>query len=210
MNIIYTVGHSTYAEETFFKLIQYFEINCIVDVRSVPYSRYSPQFNRENIKRYLQQNGISYVFMGDELGARRKDRTLYNAKGYLDFEKTAKNRLFRQGIERVETGVGKGYHIALMCTEKDPLECHRSILVAHEMYLQGYNVQHILDYAKLQSHEELEGRMLDLYFPDRMQQTLHDMVNGPKSQVEYLLEAYRLRNMDIGYEIEPEKEIMHA
>ena len=94
MDEIYTIGHSSYTQEQFLELLLQYQINCIVDVRSIPYSKYASQFNKEEIKRFLKNRSIYYVFMGKELGARREDRNLYTNEGYLDFEKQVKHCRF--------------------------------------------------------------------------------------------------------------------
>jgi uncharacterized protein (DUF488 family) len=171
----------------------------------MPYSKYTPQFNVNGLKRFLNSNGLHYMFLGEELGARREDRSLYTIEGYLDFEKVSKTHLFNLGIERIETGIEKGCHIALMCAEKDPIDCHRSILVAREFHKLNYSVNNILENGKIQTQEDLEKRLLDMYFPDRMQLTLFD-VEERKSDSELIEQAYRLRNKDMGYSIAEEKE----
>ncbi len=205
MSKIYTIGHSSHKIEFFLNLLKSNNINCLVDVRSMPYSKYTPQFNVNGLKRFLNSNGLHYMFLGEELGARREDRSLYTIEGYLDFEKVSKTHLFNLGIERIETGIEKGCHIALMCAEKDPIDCHRSILVAREFHKLNYSVNNILENGKIQTQEDLEKRLLDMYFPDRMQLTLFD-VEERKSDSELIEQAYRLRNKDMGYSIAEEKE----
>lgn len=206
MNEIYTIGHSSYTHEQYLKLLIRYSINCIVDVRSIPYSKYVPQFNREEIKEFLKLNSIYYIFMGKELGARREDKGLYT-NGYLDFEKTSKSMSFIKGIERVKDGVEKGYKIALMCKEKDPIDCHRNILVARQFFKQGFKVTNILENGSIETQEHLEERLLDLYFPERNQVTISDVQNkGNIDKNSLIKQAYILRNREIGYSPNNEKE----
>jgi len=177
MNEIYTIGHSSYTHEQFLKLLIRYNINCIVDVRSTPYSKYVPQFNREEIKKFLNEKSLYYILMGKELGARRDDKRLYTNEGYLDFEKTSKSMVFIKGIERVKDGMEKGYKIALMCKEKDPIDCHRNILVARQFFIQGFKVLNILGNGLTENQEHIEERLLDLYFPERNQMTIIDIEN---------------------------------
>ena len=199
MKEIYTIGHSNHINKYFVNLLKNHGINCLVDVRSMPYSKFTPQYNKEDLKKYLKLNQIYYVFMGDELGARRNDKSLYTNEGYLDFDKTSKSILFQEGIERLKKGLHKGYNIALMCTEKDPIDCHRNILVARELFRQNIEIKNIHEDSSIETQTELEERLLNLYFPNRMQLTLIDL---PKDRNEYLTEAYRLRNRDIAYSLE--------
>jgi uncharacterized protein (DUF488 family) len=208
MNEIFTIGHSSYTQEQYLKFLIRYEINCIVDVRSMPYSKYVPQFNKEEIKKFLNSNAIYYIFMGKELGARREDKALYTNEGYLDFEKTSKTIPFINGIERVKTGIEKGNKIALMCMEKDPIDCHRNILVARQFFNQGFKVLNILENGLTETQEQLENRLLDLYFPERNQLTILDIIdkNTTVEKESLINQAYSLRNKEIGYSLDKEKE----
>ena len=141
--VVYTVGHSNHPIEEFLKLLVKHNINCVCDVRSMPYSRFTEQYNRENIKEYLSEHNIKYLFFGEEFGARREEKGLLT-DGMVDFEKVAKNEKFIKGINRIEKGLEKGYRIALMCTEKEPIECHRTILVSRNLYLKGMVILHTI------------------------------------------------------------------
>lgn len=207
MRNIYTIGHSSHRIEYFLYLLKKYGINCLVDVRSIPYSKYTPQFNIDALKRFFPSNGIHYIFMGKEFGARREDRSLFTEEGYLDFEKVSETSLFVFGIERIKKGIGKKFNIALMCMEKDPIDCHRNILVAREFHKKNYGVNNILENGEIQTQEYIEKRLLDMYFPNRMQQTIFD-VETTKSDEELINQAYRLRNRDIGYSIAGGKESM--
>jgi uncharacterized protein (DUF488 family) len=152
----YTIGHSTHPIEKFIKLLKDAGIDTIVDVRSVPYSQYSPQYNRENIKVELQNNNINYIFMGDELGARHVEPEVLDGDGRVIFDKVRMLDSFKKGIKRVISGLGKGYSIALMCTEKNPFECHRFSLVSYALKKEGVSISHILEDGTLKENEELE------------------------------------------------------
>lgn len=196
-NILYTIGHSQHDVEYFVYMLQKYQINFILDVRSTPYSQFAASYNRENIKAILKNEDIEYSFMGKYFGARPDDIKLYAKEGYLDFEKTRKSVKFQNGVENVIKGIQSGNNIALMCTEKDPIECHRAIMVARTFFEKGISVQHILADSTLESHNELNHRLIDLYFPDRYQISLFSYEN--KSDEECLEEAYRYHNKKIGY-----------
>ena len=157
---VYTIGHSTHSIEEFISLLSRYNIDCVVGVRSVPFSRYAPQFNEDQLKAALGNAGIRYIQMGKEFGARRENRELYREDGKLDFEKTADDSVFRQGVERIRTGISKGFRIALMCTEKHPIDCHRAIMVGRGFELDGVNVKHILADGTLLAQEELNGELV--------------------------------------------------
>ena len=129
MGTLYTIGHSTIPFEKFLALLQKYQVNFLADVRSVPYSEYAQQFDREVLAKQLAAYDITYYYMGTYFGARRKERELYTPEGYLDFEKVRKQTSFRQRVSSIITGLERGNNIALMCTEKDPFDCHRAILV---------------------------------------------------------------------------------
>lgn len=156
-NAIYTVGHSAHELPDFTNLLARHNVKAVADVRSAPYSRRHPQFNRETLKEVLKTNGIAYVFLGKELGARSDDPECY-ANGRLQFRELGKTALFRSGIKRVLDG-SERMSIALMCAEKDPLDCHRTILVARELVGQGKEVSHILADGTLETHQAAMNRL---------------------------------------------------
>ena len=157
---VLTVGHSNHSPKTFLGLLSQHGVTALVDVRSVPYSRLNPQFNREVLKHNLNAQGIKYVFLGHELGARTDDQSCYE-NGRVQYARLAQTDLFRSGIERVHRG-SKTYRIALMCAEKEPLDCHRTLLVARALDELGVSVQHILADGRLESHDETMERLLDV------------------------------------------------
>lgn len=157
-NPVFTVGHSTHPIEAFLALLTQHGVTALADVRSTPYSRTNPQFNRETLERHLKEHGIKYVFLGAELGARSNDLTCYE-HGRVQYARLARTDLFRAGIDRVIRGTNE-YRIALMCAEKEPLDCHRTILVARTLSDLGVVVQHILADGRLESHDATMERLL--------------------------------------------------
>ncbi len=157
-NAIFTLGHSTHEIEKFIRLLKVHHITALCDVRSSPYSRFNPQFNRENLKISLRENGIKYVFLGKELGARSDDSACYK-NGKVSYDLLANSELFQSGIDRVIKG-SKDFKIALVCAEKDPLECHRTILVARELEKKGHCVIHILEDGTIEKNEEAVARLV--------------------------------------------------
>ena len=207
---IYTIGHSNVPNTFFLELLQKFNINCIADVRSTPYSRYVTQFNQDELKNFLRKNGIRYVFMGKEFGARREDKSLYHPEGYLDFEKTSQCALFKQGMDRIGKGIQDGFNIALMCSEKNAIDCHRSILVGRNFYRVGFEVSNITHDGENESQKQIEGQLVDLYFPKRLEISLFsdDLNSEPQNYEDMILEGYKRRNVDIGYRMD-EKEVSY-
>ena len=157
---IFTIGHSTHPLATFLGLLEQHAVTVVADVRSAPYSRFNPQFNKDELTIGLKAHGIKYVFMGDALGARSKQASDY-VHGQVRYERLARSEQFQRGIERVMRGA-ESHRIALMCAEKEPLECHRTLLVARALREKGAEVTHILDDNSLETHEHAMGRLLEM------------------------------------------------
>lgn len=156
---IFTIGHSTHNAEAFLALLRQHGIEALADVRSSPFSRFNPQFNREPLDQSLKAAGIRYVFLGKELGARTDDRSCY-INGRVQYARLAQTARFQNGLDRVIQGAAK-YRVALMCAEKEPLECHRTILVARALAERGQSVLHIHADGHLETHEAAMERLLD-------------------------------------------------
>lgn len=159
-NTIWTVGHSTHTLDKFVDLLKGANIGAVADVRSSPYSKFNEVFNRENLAQSLKERAIEYVFLGAELGARPKDRKCY-VGGVAKYELIEKTAIFQSGVERLCEGVKK-HNIALMCAEKEPLDCHRTVLVARHLMLLGLDVAHILSNGRVEKHQETEKRLMKL------------------------------------------------
>ncbi len=155
---LYTIGHSTHSTEEFVKLLSIHSITAVCDVRSSPYSKYNPQFNRETIQKELKLYGILYVFLGKELGPRSDDSACYE-DGKIQYNRLAKTGLFRQGIDRIRKGM-KSYRIALMCSEKDPMTCHRSILICRHLRSDKIEIKHILEDGTAENNRDSETRLM--------------------------------------------------
>lgn len=201
MKEIYTIGHSTFPIENLIKRIRLHNVNCIVDVRSTPYSKFAPQYNSLELKKLLNKIGMQYIFMGKEFGARQTDKSFFTEEGYLDFEKFSKSVIFKRGIERINNGIAKGYSIALMCTEKDPIDCHRNILVAKELHRLNFIIKNILEDGSIELQSEIEQRLLNLYFPKREQKDIFELISGEVDEEELIMRAYILRSCDIAYRL---------
>jgi len=156
---IFTIGHSTHDCEVFLGYLQTHGISALADVRSMPYSRFNPQFGREKLCEALESRGIRYLFLGKELGARCRDDSCY-VGDKVQYPLLAQTELFRAGIARVVEGM-KTFRLALMCAEKDPLDCHRTILVARELIKLGHDVQHILADGTIEAHEHAMSRLIN-------------------------------------------------
>jgi uncharacterized protein (DUF488 family) len=175
--------------ERFIKLLASYHVTAVADVRSHPYSRFNPQFNRANLNARLKTGGISYVFLGCELGARPEDRSCY-INGTVQYDRLAQTALFQEGLRRIADGLRK-YRIVLLCAEKDPLMCHRTILICRHLVTQGISGQHILEDGRLESHDEAIARLLmELGLPER------DLF---RNRDHFIIEAYNRRGQQIAY-----------
>ena len=199
---IYTVGHSNYTVERLIDMLKHYNINCVVDIRGTPYSKYNIQFDKETIRYTLSKAGFIYIYMAKELAAKRINKQSYNEEGYSDFEKVIKENEFIEGIERLKNGCNKGYKIALLGAMQEPIRCHRSILVGRALRENGFNVKHILDDYSIASQEDIEQMLLDKYFSNRNQMTIDDLIGNSLTRKEMIQEGYRLANKEIGYRIE--------
>lgn len=186
---VFTIGHSTHTLECFFALLRQHDITALADVRSKPYSPRNPRFDREELKKQLCEAGIAYVFLGKELGARSEDPSCYE-HGRVHYGRLALTELFRQGLDRVQEGMKK-YRLALMCAEKEPLECHRTVLVARHLAALGIPVQHILADGRLESQADLLDRLMrQLGLPES------DLF---RSHEDVISDAYRIQESRIAY-----------
>ncbi|NMG08189.1 DUF488 domain-containing protein [Brasilonema sp. UFV-L1] len=209
MTELFTIGHSNHSIETFIQLLRLHKVTALADVRSHPYSRYLPHFNQAELKPALFNAGIRYVFLGRELGARPSDPSCY-IDGKAVYEKIAATKLFAEGIQRILKGL-EDYKIALMCAEKDPITCHRAILVCQYLPKDNFKINHILKTGDLETHNALEERLLNLHnfkqpeIPETVQLSLFNnlLVEGKTtskySQEESLKEAYRRQGSLIAY-----------
>jgi uncharacterized protein (DUF488 family) len=159
--IIYTIGHSTHSIEEFLSLLEHASIEAVADVRSTPYSRRQPQFNRESIRHELASRKITYVPLGAELGGRGNPDSERDEHGRIVYRSIAESDEFQEGIQRVQSG-SRCMRIALMCTERDPLNCHRGILISRILAAHDIQILHILSDGRIESHRDAESRLLQM------------------------------------------------
>jgi len=157
---LFTIGYSGRSLDEFIDLLEHYKITALCDVRSMPYSSRNPQFNRESLQKDLTSSNIEYIFLGEELGARSKDTSSY-VGGKAIYSKIAKSPLFKQGLERIKLGIEKDYVLALMCAEKDPLSCHRSILICRNLRdMTNIDIRHIINSNSIETQSDLEQRLV--------------------------------------------------
>lgn len=151
-NPIFTIGHSNHTTEKFLALLRLHAITTIADVRSSPRTRVNQDFSQPFIERVLSEAGVRYIYLGEELGARSSDESCYE-KGRVQYQRLAKQTLFQNGLDRVEMD-SENYNLALLCAEKDPLQCHRCILISRYLVDRKLAVTHILADGSIETHQE--------------------------------------------------------
>lgn len=157
MALIKTIGHSTHTLERFLRLVLDAGCSVLVDLRSSPYSRYSPQFNQKNLKAALLQSGIQYLYMGDCLGGKPLSPAMYDAEGHVLYSAIADSPAFKAGLERLERGAEE-HRVVVMCSEEDPADCHRHLLVGRVLVSDGHRVVHLRGDGTSESYEDVELR----------------------------------------------------
>ena len=200
---IFTIGHSNQTQDEFLNLLMTRYIDFVVDVRSVPASNHNPQFNKDALSAFLHEQHLSYLFLGKEFGARRMDSI--NADGQVDFELAIHTPLFQQGVDKIMQLLSDK-NIALMCSEADPLECHRFSLVARYFHEHDVEVFHILKDASLATHQTLEQKMVNCYLRARKPILSEvDELFGTYTKKQQLVDAYKLKNKEIGFQLNQEE-----
>ena len=158
----FTIGHSNHALADFLALLRQHAVNAVADVRSAPYSRFNAHFNREAFCRALADAGIGYFYRGSELGGRSDDPACYR-NGRISYDRVARTPRFRDGLHRLVEKDMAEHRIALMCAEKEPLHCHRTLLVAQALDAEGVGIAHIHADGQLEKHAAAIDRLLRLY-----------------------------------------------
>ena len=197
LGTVYTIGHSTHPLADLVGLLRQQGITALCDVRSVPYSRFNLQYDREVLKRYLASNGIAYVFLGKELGARSEDTSCY-VGGIVQYDRLAQTDLFQQGLTRVQEGMTQ-YRLVLMCAEKEPLECHRAILVSRYLVERGVDIEHIHADGRTESHPNALLRLAEML---NLREAEGHMFRTREALFE---DAYRLQEKRIAYNADREE-----
>lgn len=181
---IYTIGYASHTWESFCEVLRKYGITAVADVRSAPYSKFKPEFSYKSLEVALARIDVAYVFLGEQCGARPKD-PLYYVDGAVSFEKLAPSPEFQEGLNRLVEGAKK-FRVVLLCAEKDPITCHRTILIARHLHHDlGQTVRHILDDGTTEDHTQTEIRLLELFGLDT-----NELPGVGRSRNERLTEAY--------------------
>lgn len=158
MNPVFSIGHSDHAIADFIALLTHHGVSALADVRAAPYSRHQPQYCKEFLVDALRTAGLAYVYLGEQLGGRPSARVRAQMQGN-GYAAMAVTQTFQEGIGRILEG-GKRHRIALMCAERDPLDCHRALLVGRALAARQAAIEHIHLDGRTESQATLESRLL--------------------------------------------------
>ncbi|GAB1450908.1 DUF488 domain-containing protein [Draconibacterium sp.] len=156
---IYSIGHGNKDIKDFIAELKSFDIQFLLDIRSKPYSKWSPQFNQVALESELKNNEIVYVYVGDTLGGLPEDRTCYDFDGKVVYDLIKEKDFFKQGLERLTTANEKRIKLAIMCSESKPEECHRSKLIGQELLKKNISVNHVISKKKIKSQETVMNEL---------------------------------------------------
>ncbi|MGH2506293.1 MAG: DUF488 family protein [Ktedonobacteraceae bacterium] len=163
---IYTIGYGNRSIDECMRLLHYYVIEFLVDIRSQPYSRFHPDYSKAALESRLKREGLRYIFFGDTLGGRPADATCY-INGKVDYAILREKLFYQQGITRLASARDKHARIVLLCSEQKPEECHRSKLIGNSLHAKGIEVAHIDESGQLKSQAEVDrvltGGQLSLF-----------------------------------------------
>ena len=142
--MIYSIGHGSKNIDIFINELNSFNIKYLIDIRSNPYSKYNPQYNREILHNQLISSNIIYVYLGDNLGGLPKDHSCY-CEGKVSYDLLKEKDFFKEGMKRLINASELNVNVAIMCSEIKPEECHRSKLIGQELMKLNISIQHIID-----------------------------------------------------------------
>jgi uncharacterized protein (DUF488 family) len=196
MKELFTIGHSVHTIDKFIELLKNHHINALCDVRSSPYSRFTPQFNRESLKEQISKHRIHYIYLGAELGPRSSDPTCYE-NGKVIYKRLAEKEIFQQGLDRLQKGI-ETYRISLVCAEKDPLTCHRMLLICRNLRRDDILIRHIQEDGSLEDNKDTEKRLMKMLKVDPA-----DLFSTEEEQIQ---RAYDLQADKVAYTLEERQE----
>lgn len=156
---LYSIGHGNKKIENFISELKSFSIHFLLDIRSKPYSKWNPQFNQAQLDIELKNNGITYVFVGDDLGGLPADRSCYNYDGKVIYDIIKEKSFFKDGLQRLTTANTKGINLAIMCSESKPEECHRSKLIGQELLKKKISLNHIISDKRIKSQQTVMNEL---------------------------------------------------
>jgi uncharacterized protein (DUF488 family) len=195
---VFTIGHSNFELEVFLDMLHGQQVQLLIDVRSRPLSARFPQFSQPGFQAAVEAAGVSYLFLGEELGGRPDDPDVYARDGVVDYRRRRQSYAFRAGLERV-LAEAASRSVALMCAEEDPLECHRFLMICPELVTSGVRPLHIRKGSGIETQEDAENRLLAA-------SRLGSFAGGtlfPEARLQALDEAYELQSHKCAYRVDP-------
>ena len=200
-NIVYTIGYAAFDINKFIDILNQYKISCLIDVRSKPLaSEYHRIYSKPYLEPLLKDKNIYYRNYAKEFGAKQTSLSFYNEKNYLDFAKFTKSDIFNAGVQKLLKILNMGYNTVLMCAEKDPINCHRNIMVAKALRDKGFVIKHIMPDETIQTQNDIDTRLVQMYFNNVCQLSFFE--NNIDSDL--IEKAYTMRNAEIGYSLELE------
>lgn len=187
-----TIGYGKSNIKDFISFLIKYRVNCLVDVRSSPISNYNHEYDEANLKDTLAKFNISYEWLGNKIGGRPNDPELF-INNVISYEKLVKTKTFKEGIEKLEFLIEKK-NVCIMCSEWNPMDCHRFMAISKVMYENGYRIWHIKANGSYIKHEQLEAELINTYFGENYQITIFDC--NPINERE---ESYKKHNAVKGY-----------
>lgn len=175
---IYSIGHGNRTAETFFNLLKKYDINFLIDVRTNPFARFNPDFSRAKLELICKDYSVTYLFLGDSLGGKPKNRACYDAGGHVLYDEVMKTEPFIQSANRLITAYNKNLRVACMCSELKPCECHRSKMIGRYLDNKNVAVQHINEEGNLISQNDV----------------MKEVMNG-KSEIDLLGDVFEFKSI---------------
>jgi uncharacterized protein (DUF488 family) len=154
---VLTIGHSNHPIAKFLGLLRQHDVGILVDARSRPFSRFSPQFSRRALESTVTGASIRYLFLGDLLGGRPKPRDCYDAGGNVDYDLVEAQEFYQRGIERLLDGIAR-FRVCILCAEENPSHCHRRLLITRTLLRRGVQVRHIRGNGTVETEDDLRAR----------------------------------------------------
>ena len=151
---VLTIGHSRHPIDRFLALLRQYSVETVVDARSHPFSRFSPQFSRKPLERAVGDAGVGYVFLGGALGGRPAQRECYDEHGKLDYDRVERLDVYQRGIDELLDQAAR-LRVCVLCAEEDPSRCHRRLLIARTLVQRGVEVRHIRGSGVIEPETEL-------------------------------------------------------
>lgn len=199
---LFSVGHSNLELEPFLHLLQAAGVTILADVRSSPSSRYRPQFNKGNLEQTCPQAGIAYLFLGHLLGGRPTREDLYDAQGHVDYERVRATKEFQQGLEQLLVALERDA-VAMMCSEEDPLDCHRLLMITPALVERGLEPLHLRKDGSVETTQVVEERLLDETEVGKgLRQGLFAELLTEAERRQMLAEAYRVMSHKKGFRLQ--------